>query len=84
MRPRPAAMAQDVVAVAASLLKSISEDGESVEGTVLVNALGEGGDGGCEPGGVSGDGVEMVAKDVSKEVWRDIFLSLNVIQHMLS
>ncbi len=67
MLPRPAAVVQDVFVVAAGVLKGVGEDGHVVEGTIGVDAIGEGEDGWREPGGGDGDGTEGVAENLQKE-----------------
>jgi hypothetical protein len=55
-----AEVAEDVVAGAAGFFEGVGEDRHGVEAAVGIDAMGEGGDGGSEPGGVEGDGAEGV------------------------
>jgi hypothetical protein len=66
MLPRLAAVVQEVFVVAPGVLESVGEDGHAVEGTLGVDAIGEGEDGWREPGGVEVDGAERVSEKVSK------------------
>ena len=64
-----AAVIQDFFIVATSVLKGICQDRHSVEGLLLVNASGQGEDGGGKPGGVEdygaeGKGTEQLPKKI--------------------
>jgi len=66
MRSRSPAVVENFGILAPGILESVGEDRHPVEGTLDVDAFGEGKDCGGEPGGVEGDGAEGVAKDVAE------------------
>jgi hypothetical protein len=49
------------------VLECVSKNGHAVEGTLFVDAGGEGEDGGSTSGGVERDGAEGVSEDVMNE-----------------
>src|SRR6266496_3925822 len=64
-------MTENLRVGAASFLQSIGQDGELVEGSVIVDALRQFRNRAAlpgEPGGVDGDGAEGVAADLTEEV----------------
>ena len=65
---RPAAVVQDVGVVAAGVFEGVGEDRQAVEGAVVVDGLGKGGDVRCSPGGMERDGAERVAEDVTNQI----------------
>src|SRR5262245_2962898 len=68
MLARLPAVVQDVGIVAAGVFKGVGEDGQALEGfLIVVDGLGQGGDVGCAPGGVQSGGVGGVAEDVSEQ-----------------
>jgi hypothetical protein len=69
------AVVQDVLVRAAGVFQSVGQDGHAVEGAVGVNRLGDGGDGGGQPGALEGDGTEGVSGNVNNEA-TDHFVSL--------
>src|SRR5262249_18697654 len=60
--PARSALPQDISLRAARLLKRIGQDRHAIEGAVFVDALSEGGDVRCSPGGVDREGAEGVAE----------------------
>ncbi len=66
VRAVAAAVGQDVFVLASRVLEGVGQDRQSVEGTLLVDALGEQSDGGCEPGRVERDRTERIAEDVAE------------------
>src|SRR5262249_21263206 len=65
MLARLSAVVQDVGIVAAGIFEGVGEDGQAVEGSVVVDRLGQGDDVRCSAGGVESDRAEGVAEDVS-------------------
>src|SRR5262249_33529804 len=70
---RLSAMVQDFGVIATSLLESGGENGQAVEGTLIVDGLCEGGDVCCSPGRSDGDRAERVAEEVAEKVTLDRF-----------
>jgi hypothetical protein len=68
MLSRLAAVAQDVGVGAAGFFQSVSEDGQAVESSVVVDRLGESSNSGSEPSGIEGDGLEWIAEEFPKNV----------------
>jgi hypothetical protein len=66
MLARLPAVVQDIGIVAAGVFESVSKDGEAVEGSVIVDGLGQGGDVRRSPGGVERDGAEKGSEDAAK------------------
>jgi len=64
VRSRPAAMAQDVLVAATRFREGVGQFRHPLEGTVIVDGLGEGFHFGGEPSGVEGGGTEAVAENV--------------------
>jgi hypothetical protein len=64
---------QDVRVVATGILKSIGQNRHRREIARIVHLLGEGEDGGGEPGGIEADGAEGVAEDVTQQIHLDFF-----------
>ena len=71
MLARLPAMVQDVGVIAASVFEGIGEDGQAVEGAVVVDGLSQGGDVRRSPGGVERDGAEGIAEDSTEQVGLD-------------
>src|SRR5262249_31616754 len=70
MLPRPPAVVEDGLVGAAGILQGIGQDRHPVEGTVVVNGLGNLGDRAVvpgEPGRVEGDGMKWVAHDLPEQ-----------------
>ncbi len=63
------AVVQDVLILATRIHQRIGKDRHSVKGTVLVDAFGQGKNGGRKPSGVEGDGTKEIAEDVSEHLW---------------
>ncbi len=68
-------MLDDFAAVAAGVAQSIGENGYSVEGTLVVDCLGQINDDRGEPTRVNSDGTEEVAEDVSQSVCLPVALN---------
>ena len=64
---RSSAVVENIGVFAPGILESVGEDRKAVEGSIGVDAFGEGKDGRGEPGWVEGDGAEGVAEDVPNE-----------------
>src|ERR1022692_393097 len=82
MRPRPSAVAQDFLVIATGFVQGVSQDGHSVESTVVVDRLGQLDDGGRKPYGVERYGAEGVAEDVTEQV--GLNLPFDTISHRTS
>ncbi len=76
VRPRAAAVAQDVLVVAPGVLQCIREDGHAIEGTVDVNRLREGDHGGRSPLGGERDWAERIAEDFSHQIAKGVILTV--------
>ena len=77
MRSRSAAVAEHIGVVATGVLQRVSENGQAIKGTFLVNGLGYPGN--CtvipiEPNRVDGDRAEWIAENIAEEV--DMVLSM--------
>ena len=77
MRPAAAQVAQDVGVGAAGLLQGVGQDGQAVEGPLLVDRRGEFGDRAAlsrQPGGARGERPEGVADDAAEQAGLGLFL----------
>src|SRR5262249_38247863 len=67
VRPRPAAVGQDLLVSAAGLLERVCQKRHVVEPAFLVSRAGEGDGCRCLPSGVQGKGAERVAYDAAQK-----------------
>ena len=68
MLRRLSAMVQDVGIIAAGVFEGVGEDGKAVEGAIVVDGLGKGGDVRCSPGGIERDGTKWVAQNIANQI----------------
>ena len=76
-------MAQDVLVAATCFRKGVGQFRHPLEGTVIVDGLGEGFHFGDEPRGVEGDGAEGVAEDVTQKSDLNFLLVFVVLDSFL-
>jgi hypothetical protein len=67
VRSRPSQVAQDVLGRASGVFKGITEDGEAIKGTVIVDSFGQLLDGGSLPGGAHGNLVKCISDEFTKK-----------------
>jgi hypothetical protein len=71
-------MIQDVGIGAAGVLQGVGEDGESVEGTIVIDRLGETDDGRGKPTKINEDRPERVAEEVMNKLGLEACSGLEV------
>jgi hypothetical protein len=74
------AVGQDVGVVATCVFQGVGQDRHQVEGSLIVDRLGEGNDRRSEPSAVESDGAEAIAEDFPKEIGlRSALRSINLL-----